>query len=432
MSLIINKLRNKFSKDIYKNVLVLFTGSSIAQLIPLLATLILTRIFTKEQFGLFFIYSSLGLVFSMVISLRLELSIILPSKKKEGLILFFSSLLTSILLSAIILLIIFVFYEPITSLLREKNIGTLLYFLPISLLSLGIIQSCAYWFNRNNNFKSISIAKVTKSTISSFFQIGLGLLSFLKYGLVIGLITGQLASAIYCLYVSFKEKIIEAKYFSLQRMFQLIKKYKNIPIFNTSIAVSNTLSNHLPIFLLTSFYSIEMTALYGLANRIIATPMGLIGQSVGQVFYNEATKQFNNGHNLRNLVLSTYKKLLKLAILPFLILLLIAPFLFSFLFGVEWKLAGTFTQLLIPWLFLGFLNSPISFIFTILNKQKQLLIYDISLFICRVIALFIGFKFFNNVTYSIFLYALAGFFFNLFLLFYIIKISDTRSNLKTT
>ncbi|MDA3953964.1 MAG: oligosaccharide flippase family protein, partial [Bacteroidales bacterium] len=195
----------------------------------------------------------------------------------------------------------------------------------------------------------------------------------------------------------------------------------------TRITVPNTLSNHLPIFLLTSFYNLEMVAFYGLANRIVATPMSLISQSVGEVLYNEATKRYNNGQSIRSLVLSTYKKLAKLAVIPSIILLITAPYLVSFLFGIEWKLAGTFTQILIPWLFIGFLNLPTSFIITILNKQKQLLIYNILLLIFRFLALYIGFKFFESVTYSIFLFALTGVIFNIFLLFYIIKISNIKN-----
>jgi O-antigen/teichoic acid export membrane protein len=426
------KVNDIFSKDIYKNVFILFSGFSVAQLIPLLATIALTRIFTKEQFGIFFIYSSLCSILSMVISLKLELAIVLPKKNEDGKTLFLTSLLTSFILSFIAFLIIILFFDHINAILGEKNIGFLLYFLPLSLLFLGITQSCTYWFNRNNNFKSISIARIAKSSSSSVMQIGLGLLSFLRYGLVTGLISGQFVSAAYSLYVSFKNMVIEKKDLSFQKVFQLLKKYKSVPIYNTSVAVSNAISNHLPIFLLTAFYSIEMTAIYGLANRIIATPLSLVGQSVEQVLYNEATKRYNKGESLRKLVISSYKKLTKLAIIPFIILLFTAPFLFSFFFGIEWKLAGTFSQILIPWLFLGFLNYPLSYIITVVNKQSSLLVYNIILLIFRFIALYVGYKYFNSIIYSISLYALVGVVFNIFLLIYIIKISDTQLDTETS
>jgi len=421
-----SKLKDAFKKDTYKNVFILFSGFSIAQAIPLLATLVLTRVFTKDQFGIFFIYSSLCMILSTFITLKLELAIVLPNKKDEGKVLFITSLLTSFIFSGIVYLVILFFYDPITNILGDKNIGKLLYILPLSLLFLGIVQSCSYWLNRNNKFKEISVINVSKSLTSSIVQISLGLFSFLKFGLIIGLISGQFISAIYGIYCSFKEKIIDTKNTSIKRIFDLVSRYKKIPIYNTSIAVSNTLSNHLPIFLLTSFYSLEMTALYGLAHRIIATPLGLVSQSVGQVLYNEASQRYNKGINLRSLIISTYKKLAKLAIIPSIIIMAFAPFIFGLLFGQEWKLAGTFTQLLIPWLFLMFLNSPMTYIITILNKQNQLLIYDILLLIFRFIALFVGYKYFGSITYSIILFSLAGVLFNIFLMFYILKISNAQ------
>lgn len=420
------KYRIFLKHDIYKNIFILFSGSTLAQVIPLLATILLTRIFGKEQFGIYFIYSSLCMVFSMLISLKLEMAIILPSKSSEGKILFFSSLIISLILSTILFIIILLFYEPLNTLLGDKSIGNLLYFLPFSLLLLGVIQSSSFWLNRNNYFKAISLIKVIKSTTSSILQIILGLFTVIKSGLVFGLVAGQLVSTIYALSNSFKNKLIISEKYKFEKALKLIKKYKDVPIFNTSIAISNTLSNHLPILLLTVFYSIEMTAYYGLAHRVIATPMGLISQSVGQVLYNESTKRFNAGENLKKLIVSTYKKLFKLSIIPFIILFFLGPIIFSFLFGNEWKIAGTFTQILIPWLLLMFLNSPMTYVLTVLNKQKQLFVYDLFLLIFRFLALFLGYYIFNNVLYSVSFFSLVGFTFNLFLLFFILKISNTQ------
>lgn len=424
-------IENILRKETYKNVIILFTGSSIAQIIPILATLVLTRIFTKEHFGIFFIYSSLGIIISSFISFKLELSIILPKKNEAGKLLFISSLLTTILLSIIIFLVIVLFSGQINTILGDKGIGELTYLLPLSLLFLGIIQSCSFWFNRNDKYKDNSIINIIKSTTSSILQLLFGFVAFFQNGLVMGLIGGQFISSLVALFYSFKGEMIKAGEISISKMVNLIKKYKSIPIYNTGIGITNTLSNQLPIFLLTGFYNLEMAAFYGLSNRIVSTPMGLIGQSVGQVLYSEAAKRFNLGESLHNIVVSTYKKLAKLAMIPFIILLFAAIPIFSLLFGVDWKIAGAFTQLLVPWLFLMFLNSPMTYILIILDKQKALFIYDILLLTFRFLALFFGYKYYNNVYYSIGLFSFVGIVFNLFLLFYILKISKNEINNET-
>ena len=78
-------------------------------------------------------------------------------------------------------------------------------------------------------------------------------------------------------------------------MITLVKKYKDIPLFSTLISLLNTISNQLPIFLLTRFFGFASAGLYGLSHRVVAAPMGLIGQSVGEVFYQKAPLQILMG-----------------------------------------------------------------------------------------------------------------------------------------
>ena len=59
------------------------------------------------------------------------------------------------------------------------------------------------------------------------------------------------------------------------------------------------------------------------------------------------------------------------------ILYIVIPGLFAFVFGEEWRVAGEYSRILIPYLFMNFLISPISSIPIILNKQKE--IFFISL-----------------------------------------------------
>jgi len=151
--------------------------------------------------------------------------------------------------------------------------------------------------------------------------------------------------------------------------------------------------------------------------------MGMVGQSVGQVFFQKASRLFHSKKNFYKFVKATYLRLFKIAIVPYAIMLIVAPFIFKVLFGTEWSVAGKYTQVLIPWLFVMFLNSPLSSIVTILDKQKQMLVYDLSLLSCRFLSLYFGYKFFHNVFYSLTFYSLTGLLFNIFLIFYFIKIS---------
>ena len=109
---------------------------------------------------------------------------------------------------------------------------------------------------------------------------------------------------------------------------------------------------------------------------------------------------------------------------PLLIVLLIGPNLFSIIFGEHWILAGVFAQWMVPWLYFQFIFSPISTIFPVLEKQNQLLLMNICMFILRFASLIIA-GYLENFILGIALFSsISAFCYFVFLIitFYYVKI----------
>ena len=64
--------------------------------------------------------------------------------------------------------------------------------------------------------------------------------------------------------------------------------------------------------------------------------------------------------------------------------------LFGFIFGSNWVVSGTYVKILIPWMFLVFIASPLSTLYSVLEKQQVGLYFNIGLLLSRIIALYIG------------------------------------------
>lgn len=415
-------LKKLTSNEFLKNVATLFSGSFIGQLIPFAATPFLTRIFSEESFGVYFIYASILMVLAVLSTLKYELACILPEKDSDAVNLLALSLSAALVVSLFSALFIYLFFDTIIVFLGDDKIGAWLYFIPVSVLLIGFFQSFSYWQNRHKNFKTISYAKVAKSGTAVTVQLSGGAGGFEKFGLIPGLIGGQLFSLAYIFFISLKKLQNLFSQISIKRMLQLAVVYKNIPLFNTMISLLNTFSNQLPVFLLTRFFGLSSAAFYGLANRIIGAPTGMIGQSVGQVFYQKASDIYNKKSGFYKFVKNTYIKLFQVA-LPLFTLLAGISFFFGYIFGAEWTEAGIYSLILIPWLFVMFINSPITFIITILNRQSQMLIYDVLLLLFRAASLYFGYILFNSVYYSLAFFSLTGFIFNCILLVYLLHIA---------
>lgn len=420
------QLFSVFKKEFVKNVLTLITGSALSQIILYIAIPVLTRLFSEELFGIYMLFSSITILLKPLLSLKYELAIILPKREKDAINLFVFTLLILLALSGLLYLIIFFFDDEILHFFNVERLAVFIYWIPLSVFFVGIISAFDYWNNRNNAFKNISKGLITKSATTSTSQIATGFSSFSSLGLIPGMIFGQFCQLLMLIGVSLKSISQNTKYVSLKRMIFLAKKYKDIPVFNTLINFTNTLSNELPILLISRYFGLANVGVYGLAIKVGRAPVGIIQQSVSQVFYNKASKTYNLKEDLNQIVKKTYQNLLKIGFLVFTPLFIISFYL-DFIFGENWIDVGLYVRILIPWLFVAFLSAPLTSLTLVLNKQKAMLFYDTFLLIFRFLAMFIGYYFYNDIVISLILFSGIGAIFNFFMLLYLLKISKNKN-----
>ena len=421
------KLIQKFLKiEFVRNFLTLFTGSTIAQVILFAITPILTRLYSEELFGLYFVFTSIVMILKIISTLRFELAIVLPKEDKDAVNLIFLTQIINLFISLLFAFIIFIFYDFFNSLLGEKNLGIYLYLIPLSTFFTGFYQTFNYWNNRIKKYKNISYSNIVKASSISGWNLGWGFSILKNFGLIPGQIFGIFISGIFLFILSFKKISKLVKYVSFKRIIFLIKKYKDIPRFNTLINFVVNISNEAPILLLTNYFGASTVGLYGMANRLIGSPTDLISRSVGQVFFQNISDKYNNEENIYVFLKKTYLNLLKIALLIFLPALIISPLL-QYILGPDWLHTGYYAMLIIPLIFMKFLNNPVSSIFTVLNQQKKLFIYYICILIFRVLSIYIGYKIFDNPFIAIGLYVISGIIFNIVLIISFLKMAKNVS-----
>lgn len=416
------RLFSFLKKEFVKNVLTLMTGSFISQVIFFVTIPILTRLFDKDIFGIYLLFNSSLYVLSPLTSISLELSILIPKRNKDAINLLCSSFLVGLILNLLLLIIIYFFKDFILHYFNIQILEYSIYFIPLGLYLLNSIEVLNYWNNRQLFFKNIAISNVEKTVITSSFQVYTGLSSFKSIGLIPGYLLGLISQWVTLLFLSLKSLSKYIKYVSLKRMFYLLKKHRDVPIFNSLLSFSDRLSAELPLILIATFFGIHEVALYGLAIKFLKIPSGFITQSFSQVFFNKASNIVNDKGNLFKLVVKTYKNLLLMGLSIFSTLFILSFFLGDIL-GAKWNDTGVFIRILLPLLFLAFLNSPISSIITVLKKQKNILSIDILKLVLRFGGIYIGYKFYNSVVIAILLFSLIGVIYNIFLMYYFLRIS---------
>jgi O-antigen/teichoic acid export membrane protein len=368
----INKLKPK--TEFSRNVLTLMTGTTIAQAIPIAISPILTRIYTPEDFGVFALYMSIVSIVAVVATGRYELAIMLPKKDEDALNIIALSMIIAFFVSFITFLIVFLFNAQITDLLGNTEISSWLYLIPVSVLLTGVYQSLNYWFNRKKKYKVLAKNQVIKSTATSTTNLLLGFGGAGSSGLILGGVLGQgivtgLLSKFFLKNNTFLQKIKKIKLLALAR------KHKKLPIYNLPNAFIDQIRLSGINILIAKFFATATLGQFSLAWKTIQLPMSLIGGSISQVFFQKVSS--SKKEDLYPMVKKFIVKVLMIAFPVFLFIYLFAEDIFVFVFGENWKLAGTSASVMTPWLFLNFVTSPLSTIFIKLNKQEILLIFSI-------------------------------------------------------
>ena len=133
------------------------------------------------------------------------------------------------------------------------------------------------------------------------------------------------------------------------------------------------------IFLISIFYSVTTLGFYDLTQRVLGMPSALIGNAVGKVFLLQATKEKRTTTKALVSFNSTMKKLIFIALPVFVSLFFVIEDLFAFVFGENWRIAGTYTKTLIPLFAIRFVVSPLSHVIFCFEKQKLGLGWQIGL-----------------------------------------------------
>lgn len=388
--------------DFSKNVLTVLSGSSLALLIALLLSPLLSRFFSPEQFGYLAVYASLAAIGSVFASLRFELTIVLaPTDRYAYYLLLLAFGLTAIFSAGFIVLSgIVVMAIPD---LIARHIPPFVIF---PMLTVGIFLTTANliltsWGTRRKRYKGISQARVIQALTLCSGQVALGALSLSGFGLILGHALGAACMMLKLL----QEYVDEFRRFwrtaSLKRVVAVAKRYKDFPRFMVIGQLANVVSGQAPVILLAFLYDSHAVGLYSLPERVLVMPCAFIASSIGEVYRQEAAATFNRIGNCRSVFLKTAKKLAILGAVPAVVTMAASPFFFSIVFGDAWAEAGKIAAVLGALIFFQTVVSPLSYTVLLTKMYRLDLIWQVTRLVLVGVGIWAGYYFLNSLFYSV-------------------------------
>ncbi|HIA35539.1 MAG TPA: hypothetical protein EYM84_09950 [Flavobacteriales bacterium] len=373
-----------------KNVLTLLTGTTLAQAIPFAISPILTRLFSPEDFGVFFVFSSIVAIGSIIVTAKYELAVLLPEKDEDAINIVAIALLITMVVSLFTLLGILFFREEIQELLNDTTEGLWLYLVPLSLFLVGLFQSFNYWHTRKKKFKIMAVSKVCQAGTTGTSNLFIGLSSGNGFGLICSTIIGQFVAVLILITRFIKHDGKLCVYINTSNIKSQAVRYKAFPGLMVFGNMFNISAFQLPNILLSSILGTGFIGLYALSQRVIKTPLTIISTSFGDVFKQRAAELVAGNNSCRGLFVKSITTLALFSLPFFTVFYLYAPSLFAFTFGEEWREAGEYAKVLAPYFWLGFVVGPMTHIFYILEYQRTYALIQSALLMAILLVVFSG------------------------------------------
>ncbi len=371
--------------SLLRNVFLLVGGTTLAQLISILASPILTRLYTPEEYGVFALFTSVCAVFAIISSLTLEQAISLPRSNRTASSLYkLANIILIFIVSVVSLFVLAVYFEDCFS-VKDKLKETM-FFIPVVVFSTGLFMINNFWAIRHNKYGSISQAKIIQTLVQVssqiFFSFGSGM------GLIHGYVLGVLFSSSFLIVAN--KRLNNVVRVTWIKILASLKRYRRFPIFSTWEVLFNAVSLHSAPVIFALFMGSASAGLFALSFRIMSLPVSVIGTAVAHGLYGKAL-ELKDKSFASSLLEKTVLNLFKLALFFFAPFFLFGPEIFSFVFGANWEQSGVVAQWITIWVVFQLVSSPLSAIFPIYEQQVQGLCWQVILVFSRLAALYFGF-----------------------------------------
>lgn len=413
-------IKQLLNNALIRNIFSLSLGTFLAQLIPLLSLPLLTRLYTPDQFGILGYIVAIYSLTSTLGCMRLDQAVLVQNTNRDVQYLLHGVFIVSGILSIIIFLLP---YMGFLFSFKTSWLNYVAFFTFFSSMNLILIS----YFIRHKRFVRTSIGKIITYSSIVLCQITFGYI-----GVVDGLIVGQLIGIIigFSFYSSYMINIKNSfiKYFKFTPIINLIKLNKKFPIYSLPLSLMNGISRNLPNFLLLTLYDPKVAGFYILANRISLAPVALISSAVGQVFYQKAAAMERNNSNAYQLFRKVYIAHWGIGLIPAIIIFFLLPDIFLFIFGAEWVDAGIYAQIMLPWVFLVFVNTSLMGSINVKGQQKTLFYFELILLILRMFSFIAAYLMGFSAVELLILYSLIGFVMQLYLSYFMFKIMKDPNN----
>lgn len=389
---------NIIGSHFLKSVLTLSSGAIIAQIINFICMPIIGRLYTPAEIGDYTVITSNAAVISTFTCLGMMTALIIPKTYKESRCLCKLVALISSLLAIFMILVLY----GISSEYRIFNLAGIPYNVGLLTLLVYVVSNTIYnicyaYINKLKMYKVMFWNPVVGAGINMSISILLGVVGvgFIGYA-----VANILSFVINIIILIKNGNPFIREHISSMEYFKLINEYKRFPLFQMPANLIANIGAQMPIWTIKGIYGAGSLGMYSMTMRILALPSTLLATPINRVYFQEASRKYNNGEDIGEFSFKILEANIKIAIVPIMIIVVFGQQIFATFLGTEWREAGAYASVLGIYQLVLFCNSCLSGDFVIINKNLWNLISAIATLIIQAILYIVFSKYINVSVYT--------------------------------
>lgn len=368
----------------------LLTGTIGAQTISLATLPVVSRLYSPEEFGRYALIVALAAAIAPVATMRLESAAMLPTGVEQVRALVWLCA-TAILLTSI-LYAVGIAIAGIVGVSSLHNDSAIPLWVALMVSLTGLFTLLSQISLREAMFELVAKRTFYRALATSIVQIAWGMAAPASGGLVAGQSFGN------CLGIGTMVRRTRSMWRRPPSgsMSAALREYWRFPAVFAPSGLLNAFGLQAPLFFFVAFFGAAVGGQLGMAERIVAAPLALVGIAASQVFDTQISRTIREGSGLaRSLYVGYSRRLAVAGVLVAVFGGLAGGMAIPWVLGDGWKLAGGLVQVLAVTAGVRLVASPTSRIIMLAQRSVANLFVDgirmtlliASMLVCRLLDL---------------------------------------------
>ena len=378
------------ARTFLKSVSIIATGTAAGQIITVLCTPIITRLYSVEAFGEFGIFMVWVGLLGTACAGRYHMAVVLAHAEAEALNVLALSAVVSLAACAIVLSCLPVSVQICAWLGAPQLAPVFGWLAPIALFCCWH-QAIADWANRHAAFAAIASASVAGAIVTNAWKV-VGGLATPTVGVLVASTLAMFAAQFAVLLWRDIPALRTAggRHVTPRGMLAAARKFWRLPVYRAPKDLLNGFAQNAPTLLLAYFFPPASVGAFVLVDRVLRAPGVLLGEAIRRVYFHSAMRQARSGEPLRTQFVRLTTGLAFTTALPFVVVALAGPALFAYIFGPQWAEAGSFSRWLAAAMFVTLVSEPAVALVPVLRLEKAFLLIELVSLALRVGGLLLG------------------------------------------